>query len=471
MDFCTLILAVCFGNNGEFYFDRTPYLQSMTSDSVTIVSQTVAMVRSDLKAYTSQGPVITLREDAPSHDHIFILQNLEGATQYFYEIVYPDARFGGSFKTLPKPGSGESIIIGVYGDSGYAGEGQDAVSTILSEMGSDLLLHVGDLAYPAGHPVFYQNNFFEDYAELISTTPIFPVPGNHDCMLDIGFFQEAFVLPDGPQNSLSYSFDAGEAHLVGLNTCLGLTPEIVRWLEDDLQSTRQIWKIVFMHHPAYSSGPHGAEPWIQTQLVPILERTKVSLVLSGHEHKYERFHPIFEGKTHKAYQSPNYADPRGIVYVITGGGGGNLYEEEQESEYGIYNPQLSAISKIEHHAISITVSSDELRVQAISPQGEIDAFRISRVDLNPLPVFLIGDSNGSGNVNISDAISILGYLFLGTREVCLVASDVNDDHDIGLADAIYLLQKLFLEDEGIKISQCLQVDSHFQTIGCRNECE
>jgi dockerin type I repeat protein len=63
------------------------------------------------------------------------------------------------------------------------------------------------------------------------------------------------------------------------------------------------------------------------------------------------------------------------------------------------------------------------------------------------PDFMRGDANGDGEINLSDAISILGYLFLGYSDPSHPdAADTNDDGSIDLADAIYLISFLFLSD-------------------------
>src|SRR5688572_25622273 len=60
-------------------------------------------------------------------------------------------------------------------------------------------------------------------------------------------------------------------------------------------------------------------------------------------------------------------------------------------------------------------------------------------------VFLRGDSNRDGALDISDALATLGYLFLGTNELaCLDAADSNDDGQVDIADATFVLGYLFL---------------------------
>ncbi len=65
-------------------------------------------------------------------------------------------------------------------------------------------------------------------------------------------------------------------------------------------------------------------------------------------------------------------------------------------------------------------------------------------DLEEAPVFHRGDSNTDGTVDISDAVAVLGYLFLGGSPLrCLEAANANDDTYIDLSDGIYILNFLF----------------------------
>ena len=62
----------------------------------------------------------------------------------------------------------------------------------------------------------------------------------------------------------------------------------------------------------------------------------------------------------------------------------------------------------------------------------------------PKPVFLRGDANADGEVDISDGVSILLFLFLGGTVKCTEASDANDDSEVDISDPIYVLDFLFL---------------------------
>jgi hypothetical protein len=66
--------------------------------------------------------------------------------------------------------------------------------------------------------------------------------------------------------------------------------------------------------------------------------------------------------------------------------------------------------------------------------------------VTPPPSFIRGEANDDGKLDLSDAVFILGFLFLGATEpTCREALDANDDGGIDIADAISLLGHLFLD--------------------------
>lgn len=71
--------------------------------------------------------------------------------------------------------------------------------------------------------------------------------------------------------------------------------------------------------------------------------------------------------------------------------------------------------------------------------------------------FIRGDANGDGTTDISDAVAILGDLFLGNSKVpCQQAGDANDDGVLDISDAVYLLAFLFLGGKAIEppVEEC-----------------
>lgn len=75
----------------------------------------------------------------------------------------------------------------------------------------------------------------------------------------------------------------------------------------ELKSSAAAWKIVFGHHPIYSSGHYGTNQALIDSLTPLFQKYGVQLYINGHEHNYERTQPI-----------------QGTTYLITGIGGAQL---------------------------------------------------------------------------------------------------------------------------------------------------
>ena len=95
----------------------------------------------------------------------------------------------------------------------------------------------------------------------------FTLPGNeryYDVVLGPVHF---FMLDSDPREPDGHKGDAQAA-----------------WLQAGLAASTARWKIVVMHHPPYSSGPHGSSSWMQWRF----EAWGADAVLSGHDHLYER---------------------------------------------------------------------------------------------------------------------------------------------------------------------------------------
>jgi hypothetical protein len=75
---------------------------------------------------------------------------------------------------------------------------------------------------------------------------------------------------------------------------------------------------------------------------------------------------------------------------------------------------------------------------------QVSQLDLERLELEPVPRFRRGDANDDGEVDISDVVMTLGYLFLGFRDLrCEDAADVDDSGVINVSDAQYLLMYLF----------------------------
>jgi len=201
---------------------------------------------------------------------------------------------------------------------------------------------LGDNAYPNGTEVNYTECYQPTWGRFKKRTH--PVPGNHDYDTPAapGYFGY-FGVAAGEGGSGYYSYDLGAWHIIALNSNLDMSPGSPqeRWLRADLTAHPKVCTLAYWHHARFSSGTtHGSEP--QTQpLWQALYEAGADVVLSGHEHNYERF----------ALQTPDgRADAaRGIREFVVGTGGGGAYRfgppiansETRSTDYGVLKLTLT----------------------------------------------------------------------------------------------------------------------------------
>ena len=157
----------------------------------------------------------------------------------------------------------------------------------------------GDLAYPAGSEEDFRRCWEPSWGKLESR--IRPAAGNHEYGTEGAEpYWRRFGRRAGPKGRGWYSYDVGAWHVIALNSVCDAVPgggcargsEQDRWLRADLRRHADAkCTLVYMHHPPRSS---GAEHGSQRQVEP-LRRTMaaggVDVLVSAHEHNYERFAP------------------------------------------------------------------------------------------------------------------------------------------------------------------------------------
>jgi 3',5'-cyclic AMP phosphodiesterase CpdA len=334
---------------------REPYVQGVTASSAMI-------------CWVSEGPKAgvvgygkTLELGQTEADarrgrrHAVALAGLDPDSSYHYRVEgVGDVSPTGSFRTAPVD-ENSRFSFAVVGDSGSGGDGQLAVAALLGRLKPDLILHTGDVVYPAGEERRYDKRFFAPYRHLIGSVPVFPVLFNHDVRKRNGAaFLENFHPPLGSPRSTKryYSFDWGGAHFVALDSELyygdkGDTPEKQKeFLEEDLASTSKRRKFAFLHRSPYGSSRHGGDEKVRKDLEPVFVRHGVDVVFSGHEHVYERTLPI-----------------KGVTYVVSGGGGRRLYRAGKSA--------WTASSKSAHHAVLVRIDGAHFSLEAIEPGGTV----------------------------------------------------------------------------------------------------
>lgn len=380
------------------------------------------------------------------------LTNLELDARVYYRVKLDDRLVAkGAFNS--RRSATNAIHFVAVGDTVRGHAAESRIAWLIWQRHPDFFLHLGDVVYPKGTLREYHQMFWSCYnnrglaspesgAPIMAETPFYVTLGNHDVIfgLDLDtlpdglavfyFFQAPlngpgrlraeFPLRGSPDRVAQfreaagpafpalcfYSFDQGPVHFV----CLDgnpyshfLDPALSDWLTRDLASTRQPWKVVFSHKPAFQTALTDYNSQQVRWLAPILQTMGVDLMLSGHTHNYQRTRPlrfsphgtndvlhpsrvngdfeidrVFDGETNTV--------PAGVIHIVSGGGGARLMDAQLQSnlelgrhEPGNWVPYTASFVADRHSFSDITVSPERLVFTQIDLGGKvIDRFEIHK---------------------------------------------------------------------------------------------
>jgi 3',5'-cyclic AMP phosphodiesterase CpdA len=238
------------------------------------------------------------------------------------------------------------VHIAVVGDVGDSGSRIDATGAEVARIGEaepyDALLLLGDNVYPTGDPAKLPDTVFGPFADVLDQgAELLAILGNHDVKGGYGDDQLAALGQPGH----FWSHLIGDVLVVGLDSNRWDDPRQLRFLEETLASTTASWKLVALHHPPYSAGYQGSSVNIRDLYAPVFERYGVQLVLSGHDHDYQRSVPI-----------------GGVTYVVSGAGAGTRRTGAED---------FTAASFSWHHFVDIAVTGDRLVLRAVGQNGRV----------------------------------------------------------------------------------------------------
>jgi acid phosphatase type 7 len=355
-----------------------PVLAQASPTSMTVTWSSTTDATGEVEVGPDAGYGTTSAEIDVHRAHSVTLDGLRPDTTYHYRLRLDGAAVGGDHTfTTPPEGRAATVRFAVVGDSGTGREPEDGIVAVLSSLAPDFVLHVGDAAYGSGTAREVQARFLAPFAPLTDHVPLYLALGNHDANTQGGEpLLDVLALPtngsDGTEHF--YSFDWGPCHLVALDSNRRLdagSPQLT-WLDADLAASSAPWTIVFFHHPVYSSSTHGEREDLQASLAPVLEAHGVDLVLSGHDHVYERTLPIVAGVP-VAVPGAEHLDAPGPIYVVTGGGGKDLYPSGRHD--------WTAYSESSFHVVCVDADPLILDLRAVRLDGsEMDRVRLRRSD-------------------------------------------------------------------------------------------
>jgi hypothetical protein len=250
-------------------------------------------------------------------------------------------------ESLPnKPGS---VKFAVIGDAGTGGSEQMKVAqqltTARGHFPYTFAVMLGDNMYGSERPHDFVNKFERPYKALLDAgVKFYAALGNHDDP------NQRFYKLFNMNGERFYSFKPpdGSVRFFALDSNY-MDKTQLAWLEKELTGSDSQWKIAFFHHPLYSSGEkHGSDEVLREQLEPLFVKHGVSLVLTGHEHFYERIKP-----------------QKGITHIVAG-------SSAKLRRGNIGTSEITAKGFDQGYAFMLMeIDGDTLQFQTISESGKI----------------------------------------------------------------------------------------------------
>jgi hypothetical protein len=318
------------------------------------------------------GSVIESREVRALHT--ILVKGLEPGTRYPFTVRAHGAPRYGAITTAPAESSGEPFHFLVYGDNRSDDAAHAAVVRAMVSAASSFLVNTGDMVENGGSSTQWQT-FFDIEAPLTRERPIFAVVGNHELVDNAGaeyvrYFGPAelpkVAVAPAPAitgmplhdagtaplslDQLSGTFRWSNARFFLVNGMVSYASGPTRaWLDKVLAESDAeaglVWRIVVVHHGLHSSGPHGGNKLLQdANVAQALRAHNVDLVISGHDHIYER----------------GFAD--GLSYLVSGGGGAPVYRVKKAEPTSRHYESV-------RHFVEASVSNVAIQFAATRPDG------------------------------------------------------------------------------------------------------
>jgi acid phosphatase type 7 len=291
------------------------------------------------------------------------LRGLTAGTRYTYEVSGAGMEtVSGAFSTPPLRAA--PFRFAIYGDTRSDHAAHAAVARALMADGPDFAIHTGDLVADGRDEDDWQR-FFQVGGAMLRNVPFVPVIGNHEFVSPAAsgaanYRRYVHFDASGPSPELDTVFRFANARFILTSSYDDWTGPSRDWLTSEIERARREdptgWLFVVMHEGPRSSGPHGDSDALRDAGIDrLMRRMRVDLVISGHDHAYER------------------GDDEGIRYMVSGGGGAPLYPRRSVRSH-------TKVFASTHHFVRVDIDGDRATFTALRVDGSTIDHAVLRHD-------------------------------------------------------------------------------------------
>ncbi len=259
--------------------------------------------------------------------------------------------------SVPLPNQPDSFRFAVLGNSGTGEQAQyelaDQMAALRERFKYDAVILLGDNIQGNERPQDFVKKFEAPYKRLLDGGVTFHAAlGNEDSP------EQRYYRNFSMKGNLYYTFEPRpDVQFIAFQSTY-VDKDQIQWLEATLKSSKSAWKIVYLHHPLYSSGRrHGSDSRLRAELEPLFIKYNVSVVFSAHDNIYERTKP----------QS-------GITYFVVGSGG-----KVQQGDIDRNSGLTASGFDTDLAFLAAEIIGDQMHFNTISRTGEVvDSGALSR---------------------------------------------------------------------------------------------
>lgn len=333
-----------------------PYLEAFCDTDAWIMWESKEHMYGWLEVYGPKGFHRLIRTDEPGTLHRVAITNLPPGQRFTYRVagtLMPFATFLTPCSDLT------SFRFGVLGDNRTHPHVFAEVAKSLAHQHCDFVVHSGDLMGDGRNLHEWYNEWFTPATPLLRQSPVFIAWGNHEFPRSEDSYLHRFYPTRSPRlNRGFFSFRYGPVSFFIINPYEPYHPGSpqYQWLTEELAATDAPFTIASLHVSPLTGSNHarsGDVRELRRHLLPLFIRHNLSMLLTGHDHLYERNHL------------------HGMTHLITGGAGAPL-----RAPYIYLNPYSHFASSIYHYVVC-DVEDTHIDARVYTPENDrIDAVTV-----------------------------------------------------------------------------------------------